>query len=118
MYKQFCKNLNNFIQINQSNKESYRMKLAKDLKDLTKIDMYNKWKEENHYNYMKVSDFIYRLGRYKDKYPSIETFLWELWGYGFDAKEFSEIESEPEEQIEEKSKLIDLLLSTHYWANK
>lgn len=92
------------------------MRLAKDLKDLANINIYNKWKEENNYEYKKVSDFIYRLGMYKDKYPSLENFLWELWGYGFDAKEFKEIEGETEDQIQEKAKLIDLLLTTHYWG--
>ncbi len=116
MYKQFCKNLYNFIDINQCKEESYRIKIAKDLIDLTNIDTYNKLKEQNHYNYKRISNFIYKLSEYNDKYPSLENFLWELWGYGFDAKKFKEIDSEPEDLIKEKAKLIDLLLSTHYWS--
>ncbi len=115
MYRQFCKNLENFIKINETDDENYRLKIAKELKGLTDPDLYKKAKESRDNRYMYISNLIFRIQAYQDKYPAIKKFLWELWGYGFDAVRFEDMDIESEEKIQEKVKLIDLLLGTHYW---
>jgi len=116
MYRQFCKNLKNFLVINETESENYRYKIGKELEILTNIDLYNQARENNDLLYMQASNFIFEIQKYKDKYPSIKKFLWELWGYGFDEVKFDSIEAEADEKIEEKVKLIDLLWGTHYWG--
>ncbi len=115
MYRQFCKNLDNFININESPDGNYRLKIAKELKVLTNPNYYKKLMEENNTQYMYISNLIFRFQAYKQDYPSIDKFLWELWGYGFDSIKSDEMNIDSEETIYEKVKLLDLLLGTHYW---
>ncbi|TCO69052.1 hypothetical protein [Marinisporobacter balticus] len=114
MYKQFCKNFKNFLQINES--KDYRYKIGREIEVLTNVDVYNQLKERKNVKYRETANFIFEISQYEHQYPSIKKFVWELWGYGFDVKRFDEVEVEPRERIEEKVKLIDLLLGTHYWA--
>lgn len=115
MYKQFCKNLDNFIKINETVDDNYRLKIAKELKVLTNPRSYKELMKRKDSKYMYISNLIFRLHTYKHAYPSINKFLWELWGYGFDSIKFESMSIESEEKIQEKAKLIDLLLGTHYW---
>lgn len=114
MYRQFCKNFKNFLQINES--KEYRYKIGSEMEYLMHVDVYTQLKERNNAKYREIANFIFEISQYEDKYPSIKKFVWELWGYGFDIERFNDVENEPRERIEEKVKLIDLLLGTHYWA--
>jgi hypothetical protein len=114
MYRQFCKNLKNFLSINES--DEYRFKIAKEIEVLADIEAYNKHKEKEDIKYEKITNFIFSISKFQDKYPSLKNFIWELWGYGFDIEKIGDIEIEESEDLVEKVKLIDLLLGTHYWA--
>ncbi|WP_026895219.1 hypothetical protein [Clostridiisalibacter paucivorans] len=114
MYKQFCKNFENFLKINKS--QGYRYKIANEIKVLTDVDTYLKLKEKKHNKYKEISNFIFEVSQYKNQYPDIDKFIWELWGYGFDIEKYDGLNTKLNNKIDEKVKLIDLLLSTHYWT--
>lgn len=114
MYRQWCKNLKNFVDFNSTEQPGIRLKVAKELFILTDVGMYKKHKQNNSPVYWETNVLINRLKQYQDRYPSIRKFLWELWGYGFDVKEEIEIKTDNTEREEEKAKLIDLLYGTHY----
>lgn len=114
MYKQFCKGLKRFIQLN-NDKDNLRLNIAKELLLLTDIDAYKQSKDKNLSDHEKIDSLIAMLSCHKDKYPYLERFLWELWAYGFDR----ETENTPhidDRFIDEKIKLIDLMISSHYIA--
>lgn len=113
MYKQFCKNLHNFIKLNQS-VPNIRLQLAQEILFLTDVHEYIRLKESQNIKSKQISSFINQLELYKEKYPSIGKFIWELWAYGFDIENDDEIKKESYQVLEEKAKLIDLLLSTQY----
>jgi len=117
MYKQFCKNLINFIAINSSEntQSNLRLKIAMEILPLTVVSNYLRHKETDEAQYTKLGNFIFELSKYKQNYPSLEKFLWELWAYGFDSIPYMENQSCVDEFFEEKVKLIDLMLSTHYF---
>lgn len=118
MYNQFTKNMNNFLLLNKNDEHNkapdYRYNLVKEMEPLVDIDKFNELKEKNSYHYKKLSTLIWEIKEHISKYPAFKTFSWELWGYGFDG-EFYNIDISKEE-LEEKLKLIDLLLSTQYWC--
>jgi hypothetical protein len=99
--------------INES--EDHRYKIGRDIEVLTQVDLYCQLKERNHMKYKEIANFIFEISKFQDQYPSIKKFVWELWGYGFDVEPF-DVKRLSREEIEEKVKLIDLLLGTHYWA--
>ena len=114
MYRQFCRNLNNYLNINKPN--TYRHKIGKEIELLANVELYNKLKKSNHIDYKRISNLIYQLRKYENS--AIKNFVWELWAYGFEIEKLADIENEiqeDEEDIKEKIKLIDLLLGTHYW---
>lgn len=116
MYRQFCRNLNNYLNINKSN--SYRYKIGKEIELLTDVQLYSKLKKSSHIDYKKISNLIYQMRKYENENLVIKNFVWELWGYGFEVEKLTDIENEiqeDEEDIREKIKLIHLLLGTHYW---
>ncbi len=111
MYEQFCKNIIHFLEIN--NEENYRSKLARELLVLSDVKKYKKWEEENSSKYIEASFLVYNLGMYKEMYPSLKNFSYELWAYGFDSLKLQD--GHRADEMYEKAKLVDLLLSTHYW---
>jgi hypothetical protein len=117
MYRQFCKNLNNFIYINEldNEPENLRLKNAKDILLLTDVKNFLKFKDTDAVKYQKIGNFIFELSKFKQSYPTLEKFLWELWAYGFDSVPYEENGIKVDEFLEEKVKLIDLMLSTHYF---
>lgn len=115
MYKQFCKNITYFIEINSE--ENYRSQLARELLVLSDVEKYKEWQKGDVTKYKEVSFLVHNLGLYKDRFPSLKNFLYELWGYGFDSFNFSANNKELEDEMLEKAKFVDLLLSTHYWRN-
>lgn len=116
MYSQFCRNLKNYIRINShtNSDSSLRLQIAKDILFLADVEAYKVYKKYNDPLYTKIGEFIYILSKYKNKYPSLERFIWELWAYGFDIIETKTVKHHKIKHIDEKVKLIDLLLSTHY----
>ncbi|BEP29543.1 hypothetical protein [Helicovermis profundi] len=115
MYRQFVKNLENFLLINYKENESlnYRYKLVKSLNVLTDINKYNELQKTNIKKYNEISNIIWSLQENTDKYPSFKMFSWELWGYGFDGKKEETLDKE---KVDEQLKIIDLLLGTKYWC--
>ena len=117
MYKQFCKNLNNFITINrlENSKENIRLKYAIEILPLSDVENYMKYRESDETKYIELGNFIFELSKYKQDYPSLEKFIWELWAYGFDSIPYEKKEHSIDEFLLEKVKIIDLMLSTHYF---
>ena len=115
MYKQFCKNIIFFIKINSE--KNYRGQLARELLVLSDVTKYKEWQKGNPTKYKEASLLVHNLGLYKDTFPSLENFLYELWAYGFDSFNATDNNKELEDEMLEKAKLVDLLLSTHYWRN-
>lgn len=114
MYNQFCKNLTKFIKLNQSY-PNIRLKLAQEINFLVDVSAYSSLKERNDIKSKEIRNFISQLKNYSGKYPSISKFVWELWAYGFDVEDVEDIDQEPQDIMEEKVKLIDLLLSPQYF---
>lgn len=113
MYRQWCKNLKNFINYNKE-QSGTRLQMAEELLVLTDIETYKMHKENNSSVYRETNAFINGLKQYQNEYPSIRKFIWELWGYGFETGD--EVEDKIDDTMleEEKVKLIDLLYGTHY----
>lgn len=118
MYNQFCKNIKNYIRINSKmgDCDSLRLKIAKDILPLTDVNLYKDYKKCNDSFYKVIEGFIYAISKYKKEYPSFNKFIWELWAYGFDSAELDDSSCSMLQNIDEKVKLIDLLLSTHYFS--
>jgi hypothetical protein len=117
MYRQFCKNLNNFITINksESDQENLRLKNAIEILPLANVEDFIKFKETDKIKYKRIGNFIFELSKYIKKYPSLEKFIWELWAYGFDIIQIEKNELYQDEFLDEKVKIIDLMLSTHFF---
>lgn len=115
MYNQFCKNVKNFIKLNETPPENFRLRIAKEILFLTDVEAYKSYKETNDVKYKEIKNFIYELQQYSNKYPSLKKFVWELWGYGFDIEKYESVKQDLPETMEEKAKLIDLLLGFHYF---
>lgn len=116
MYNQFCKNLKSFIDMNAGDSKNLRLKLAKELVLLTDVKKYNKDKKRSSLSYKQASTLIFFLNNYKEDFPSLDKFIWELWAYGFDPEYHEDLKDKVSFLIEEKAKLVDLLLGTHYIA--
>ncbi len=114
MYKQFCKGLKRFIQLNNQD-DNLRLKIAEELLPLTDIASYRQSKSKNLSEYKKINELICNLSCYRDKYPFLVRFLWELWAYGFDWNS-NNLYNSDDTFMEEKIKLIDLTSGTHYIA--
>ena len=114
MYKQFVKNIENFIILNTKagNTSNYRFEIAESLKNLTDVNKFLELKTVDIDKFNELSNVIWELENNIDKYPAFKVFSWELWGYGFDGKK---CESSNKERLSEQLKTIDLLLSTQYW---
>jgi hypothetical protein len=112
MYKHFCRNLNNFLMINASDNTGIRYRIALELQEIFDIEEYRKSKNTGSTEYKEISMFLYTLKGYSDKYPRFKKLLWEMWGYGFDIENYCD--DYKTNCIDEKAKLINLLLSTHY----
>jgi hypothetical protein len=110
MYNQFTKSIDNFINLNVA-KDEYRYKLVKSIEPLKSIESFLKLKKLDVLEYEKLQQLIWEIGENIDEYPSFKVLSWELWGYGFDGQ-YNNVEID---DLEEKLKLIDLLLSTQYW---
>ncbi|WP_202710777.1 hypothetical protein [Sporosalibacterium faouarense] len=116
MYRQFCKNLKNYLDINKS--DSYRYRLGKEIEALSDIKLYNQLKESNKDEYFKIAILINEMSKLKEENSDIRKFIWELWAYGFELGGIDDsIRSnrDNDDDLHEKIKLVNLLLGTHYW---
>jgi len=113
MYKQFIRNMDFFLKLNNSgdNLSNYRFDLVKEIETIRSIELFEALKNTNLKCYQKMSTIIWAVKNNTHRYPAFKAFSWELWGYGFDGEYYEVNEKELEEQL----KLIDLLLSTQYW---
>lgn len=116
MYKQFCKNLNHFINIMGFDDKAARVRNAEILLQLTDVEKYRENKKTNKDRYIYISNLIYDISQYSDQYPSLKRFLWELWAYGFDVEKRNEMVSR-DYDADEIAKMTDLMLSTHYFPD-
>ena len=117
MYRQFCKNLTNFININQrgDGKPNYRLDVALRILPIANINSYLEYKNINDPRYTEINSLLYSLSQFSDKYPSLKKFIWELWAYGFDVEQHDASRPRDCEDMDEIAKMVDLLLGTHYF---
>jgi|LGOV01.1.fsa_nt_gb hypothetical protein len=115
MYRQFVKNIENYLLINYTENEisNYRYEIVKSFNPLTDINIFKKLEKTNIDEYNEISNLIWKLKENIQKYPSFKVLSWELWGYGFDGEKHDIID---QEKFNEQLKIIDLLLSTTYWC--
>lgn len=95
--------------------KNLRLKNAEEILFLTNVESFLNYKDADEAMYKKIGNFIFDLENYKKVYPSLEKFIWELWAYGFDSIPYEGQNPFEDESFEEKVKMIDLLLSTHYF---
>jgi len=116
MYNQFCKNLNYYMNIvSDTEGNSVRKHIAEIVLPLADIKSYLYSKQRDPLYCKKVSNLIYNISQFSGAYPSIDKLIWELWAYGFDIEKSLDSEIEAD-NLQEAAKLIDLLISTHYFA--
>ena len=115
MYNQFCKNLNYYMNIvSDSDGNSARKQIAEVVLPLADLESYMNSKQKSGLYHKKVSGLIYNISQFSGAYPSIDKLIWELWAYGFDIEAYPKSEIEAD-NLKEAVKLIDLLMSTHYF---
>jgi len=114
MYKQFCKNLKYYLQLNDS--DDYRSLVGEELMILIDKDQFNGMKKNNNSQMNDINRLIHLL--YRIDHKKCNKFVWELYAYGFDIS----LEKMKENPCEMKSpkdvdkiELIKLLLGTTYW---
>lgn len=114
MYKLFCNNVKNYLYINDypQSASTPRMKNMEPIITMTDPKQYSTLISKNPELYAEVNNLIYEIGNNTATYVSFKAFSWELWGYGFDM-EISDVF--PKAIVKEQLKLVDLLLSCHYW---
>ncbi len=139
MYRMFCMSYLNYMKVNQyeahqygmhpgSNSSSqdtpnrgqhcmepyrwFRLEITRPIGVLADFTLYSEIRNGGGELFLEVSNLIFAIQHSQDVFPSFRAFSWELRGYGFDAEQHDGF---PAEVIEEQLKLIDLLLSCHYW---
>ena len=115
MYRQFCKNLKNYHQLNNS--DDSRSLLGKELLIFLDKDNFDRMKENNSSQMKAIHRLLSLLNKENDQ--KCNKFLWELYAYGFDIsledlKKNEYIENN--EKDHDKIELIKLLLGTTYWC--
>lgn len=115
MYKLFCKNLKIFIDINKNGDftNEFRLKITRPLIVMADLDLYNNSRSNCTSIYKEICNLVFEIESNSNTYPSFKAFSWELWGYDLDNKSYCVF---PKEIVSEQLKLIDLLLSCHYWV--
>lgn len=128
----FCASLDNYIKINNYNaiitdmgnniagidfpdgNTPFRLKIITPVMLMANVKLYNELKNKNPALVKEVENLIYYIDVMKNKYHNFKAFAWELEGYGFEKVPDN---SFPAEVVEEQLKLVDLLLSCHYWIS-
>lgn len=114
MYRLFCNNLRNYLDkyIYVGTANDPRLKITEPINVIADPDLYRKFKSLAPPLYTEANNLIYEIGNNIDRFPAFKAFSWELWGYGFDKAKSENCSSD---KVEEQLKLVDLLLSCHYW---
>ena len=117
MYRQFCKNLNNFININRGcdGQSNSRLAIAMQVLPISDISSYLEYKKNSDPRYFETSMLIHSLSQFNNVFPSIKKFIWELWAYGFDIEPLGDLNIAEPKDTHEMARIVDLLLSTHYF---
>jgi len=114
MYRQFCKNLNNYNQLNNS--DDYRSLIGNELIILLDKNKFNKMKNNNDIKMENIDRFFNIL--YNENNRKCNKFLWELYAYGFDIS-LEKIKKNQNvinnKKDIDKISLLKLLLGTTYW---
>lgn len=113
MYRLYCQNLKNYLEINKTGDfNEFRLKITRPLLILADVEKYKKLKKEDA-SYKEVNNLVYEINKNKDKYPRLSTFSWELWALDFKSEKDDLF---PREIVDEQLKLVNLLLGTQYWS--
>ena len=74
MYKQFVKNMDNFITLNNKvdNTSNYRFEIAESLKNLTDVNKFLELRTVDIDKFNELSNIIWELGNNIDKYPAFK----------------------------------------------
>lgn len=113
MYKNFCRNLKNYLEANKNgSNEEFRLKIIKPFKILADIELYNKLSNKNLTEIKEVNNLVYEINKEKKTYHQFKQFSWDLW-----LADFKAIKSEKfdKEIVNEQLKILKLLLGTQYW---
>lgn len=114
MYKQFCKNLKNYLQLNDS--DDYRSLIGKELLILIDKEQFNTMKKNNNRQMKAINRLIHLLSTIDHK--KCNKFVWELYAYGFDIS-LEKMNEKPCDMKNPKDvdriELVKLLLGTTYW---
>jgi len=113
MYKMFCRNFQNYLQVNQYHEgdQCFRSRITRPIRVLADIQTYQELHKNKELLLREVDSIVHAISRRQDEFPSFKAFSWELYGYGFDSEKGDAVS---EENLYEQLKLIDLLLSCHY----
>lgn len=111
MYRMLQRNLKGYFSIHEIEAEKYRYQVAKILEGLINIKMYDQWKLEAPKKYAEISNLVYQVKKYSEKFPRFETLNWDLWAIGYDAIEDSKFCGD---DLFEQLKIINLCLGGAY----
>jgi len=115
MYKMFCSSFMNYMKMNNynNNDNSFRNRMTNPIKVLADIDLYREYKNEGYDIIHEVANLVYIITEKQHIYQNFKAFSWELDGYGFEKSYSNKYDLA---MINEQCKLIDLLLSCHFWG--
>ncbi|MEA1975338.1 MAG: hypothetical protein U9N10_07225 [Bacillota bacterium] len=114
MYRQFCENLKNYHQLNNST--DYRSIIGEELLIFIDKNKFNTMKQNRDSEMNSINRLLNLIDKENDR--KCNKFLWELYAYGFDIsleaiKENKHIVNNEKEN--DKIELLKLLLGTTYW---
>lgn len=112
MYNRFCKNYKVFCELN---KGSYRAEIAKNIGYICDVKSFEMLKSKDYNKYLEVCNIIFNIEKNIKNLNRFETLSFELKGYGFYGIKSEVFDSE---LLFEQLKLIELLLTTHYWIDE
>ena len=119
MYRMFCKSYRNYMKVNRYETQScreeshdFRAAITRPIGVLADAALYAGIRKDRNDLLWEVGNLVHAIRQGQERFPSFRAFSWELYGYGFDAEPHDGF---PEDVLEEQLKLVDLLLSCHYW---
>ena len=113
MYRIVCKSYKNYIDdFLPNNTDDYRYKVAKPLRLILKLSLYEEEKSKNSVDYQKLRHFIYLLKQDINKYPNTKSFLWSLESRGIYGKNYGVLSKE---DFSELAKILNMFLKLSYW---
>lgn len=115
MYRMFRESVQNYAKFNscEEHKDEFRCRILAPLFVLCDINKFNALKETDDILYRETANLLYYLNQAQQANNRLYHINYELWGTGFETKEF---EGFNEEIIKEQIKLIQLFVnSAVYW---